>query len=257
MALAPDAPEAPREDELAPSGAEDTAAFEREIAYLTRPPFLTRIVRFFSTHGLELFFRLYNRMSVHGKERIPLEGPVLVVCNHASDLDPLVMGGFSKRQFNYMAKDVLFRIPVIGRWCRAVGAFPVKRGAADRRAMEMAIRLAEEGGAVLMFPEGTRSRDGKLQKAQPGAAMLAVRMGDVPIVPIRLDGTFAALPPGAKFPRPAKIRVHVGRAFRISELAGLPADKKALYRALAEAIIKRIGEADEPAEPRATTPRNH
>jgi 1-acyl-sn-glycerol-3-phosphate acyltransferase len=239
------------------SGAEEAAAFEREVAYLSRPPFLARTVRFFSTHGLELFFRLYNRMSVHGKERIPLEGPVLVVCNHASDLDPLVLGSFSRRQFSYMAKDTLFRIPVIGRWCRAVGAFAVKRGAADRRAMELAIRLVQERCAVLIFPEGTRSRDGRLQKAQPGAAMLAVRMGDVPIVPIRLDGTFAALPPGARFPRPRKIRVHVGRAFRIRDLAGLPADKKALYRALAETIIKAIGEADEPAEPRATAPRNH
>lgn len=185
------------------------------------------------------FAKPYLRISYHGWRNLPETGPVIVACNHASHLDPPLMGACFPRQLAFLGKSELFKAP-LGPVIRRLGAFPIKRGAGDRAAMRLVIQLLDEGWPVLMFPEGTRTQDGNLQEPQMGISMIVMQRPEVPILPVRLDGTFQALGPGRKFPSPAKVRVTVGKPFTIKELEGLPTVKKQLYRAVADRIMDKI-----------------
>jgi len=133
--------------------------------------------------------RLFYRWRVEGADRVPSKGPVILCCNHVSWLDPINLGCAVGPRVYFMAKEELFRIPVFGGLLRALGAFPVARGKADRRAIRRALELLEEGKVLGLFPEGTRSRTGRLGKAQPGAAMIALKSG-TPIVPVVVTGSY-------------------------------------------------------------------
>jgi 1-acyl-sn-glycerol-3-phosphate acyltransferase len=129
------------------------------------------------------------RLRVRGREHIPREGAVLIVSNHVSQADPPVMGVAAlPRKTYYMAKIELFRIPVLRRMVRGLGAFPVERGGADRRAMRLAREVLRRGDQLLMFPEGTRFTDGVLRPGFPGAGALALEPG-VTVVPAAIYGT--------------------------------------------------------------------
>src|SRR6516164_5983812 len=111
---------------------------------------------------------------VDGAANEPAAGPVVVVSNHLSDLDPLIVGAALKRRLRFMAKQELFRVPGVRWWISACGAFPVRRGEPDRQALRTALRLLERGGALVMFPEGTRGTTRELRPPEPGAALLAL-----------------------------------------------------------------------------------
>jgi 1-acyl-sn-glycerol-3-phosphate acyltransferase len=129
------------------------------------------------------------RLRVRGGEHIPSEGPVLVVSNHVSQADPPVMGVAAlPRKSYYMAKIELFRVPVLGWMIRNLGAFPVERGGADRRALRLAREILRRGDLLLMFPEGTRHPDGRLRPGLPGAGSLGLEPG-VTVVPAAIWGT--------------------------------------------------------------------
>lgn len=155
------------------------------------------------------FMRLYFRLESRGREHVPRRGPVLLVANHSSALDPPLVGGACPRQLSFLAKAELFDIPVFGRLIRALNARPLRREGADAAALRTALRLLGEGAALLVFPEGTRGPEGTLREPKPGAAMLAVLSG-VPVVPVFISGTGRALPRGARLPRPAKVKVTFG-----------------------------------------------
>jgi 1-acyl-sn-glycerol-3-phosphate acyltransferase len=116
-----------------------------------------------------------------------------------------------------MAKEELFRVPILRSWMRAVGTFPVRRGEADRAAIRAALEIIQRGGVVGMFPEGTRNPRGYLLPADPGAAFLALKAG-VPILPVGILGTLDVLPKGAKVPRLRKIRVRIGPPVRVDDI---------------------------------------
>jgi 1-acyl-sn-glycerol-3-phosphate acyltransferase len=118
-----------------------------------------------------------------------------------------------------MTKEELLRIPLVGPFFRSGGAFPVRRGEPDRRAMRLALDFLERGEVVLMFPEGTRSTDGRLQPVEPGAAMLALRAG-APVVPIAIIGGHRAMPRGARFPRRVPVTARVGPPLPVPKLDG-------------------------------------
>ena len=131
---------------------------------------------------------LLRRWEVQGVENLSNAGGLVLVSNHTSYWDPVVVGCAFNRQVHFMAKSELFAIPLLGTAIRTLGAFPVRRDKSDRNAIRTAVKLLEEGRVVGVFPEGTRSRTGELQKPHLGAAMLALKAG-VPMLPVAVNGT--------------------------------------------------------------------
>lgn len=146
-----------------------------------------------------------------GVENIPREGGLILAANHISNWDPPVAAAFVPRKVHYMAKEELFRVPLFSQAIRALGAFPVRRGASDRAAIRKAINLLADGACLGVFPEGTRSRTGQLGKAEPGLALLAVKSG-APVVPTAIVGTNRIFSKSCFFPR-VKIRYGKPLAF--------------------------------------------
>ncbi len=139
---------------------------------------------------------------IDGIERVPRSGAFLLVANHCSQLDPPLLGwatGYQvDRIVHFMAKDEMRRWPVIGWLADRAGVFFVRRGERDRAAQRLALDLLADGRPVGVFPEGTRSRDGRMRAARPGAALLAMRSG-VPIIPVGIAGTHRLF--RGRFPR--------------------------------------------------------
>ncbi len=152
--------------------------------------------------------RVLFRPQVRGRENIPLSGPVLVAPIHRSNLDFAFTLFISPRKVFFMAKDSLFRVPVLGSALIALGAFPVKRGTADREALRSAEEVLTAGHALILFPEGTRKYGPHVEPLHDGAMFIAARTGAT-VVPVGIAGTDRALPDGAKFPRPVTVHVVV------------------------------------------------
>jgi 1-acyl-sn-glycerol-3-phosphate acyltransferase len=183
--------------------------------------------------------RVGFRLEVRGREHVPASGPVLLVANHVSVLDPPFVGGAAPRELYFLAKEELFAIPLLGRLIRAVNARPVKRDGSDSRALKMALRLLGEGRALLVFPEGTRGVEGRLRAGKPGAGMLAVMSG-APVVPVYVSGTGRALPPGRAIPRPTKVLVSFGPPlhFKARDDEG----RKERYREATQEMMRAIAQ---------------
>jgi 1-acyl-sn-glycerol-3-phosphate acyltransferase len=174
-----------------------------------------RIVRF--TVGTLL--AATGGLRVSGRENIPATGGALLISNHLSHLDVFVLGIPVRRPLNYVARSTLF-LPVLGVLIRSVGGFPIQREGMGASGLKETLRRIRNGGIVVLFPEGTRSRDGALGPIKPGIAVLATR-ARVPIVPAGVAGTFEAWPRRRPFPWPHPIRVHFGPAITPAELTGL------------------------------------
>jgi 1-acyl-sn-glycerol-3-phosphate acyltransferase len=164
---------------------------------------------------LQPFAHLYWRLSRIGREHIPADGPVLFVCNHRSFIDPFIVGLCSRRPIYYVAKEEIFHIPFVGWLISALGAFPVRRGAADADMIDTAKAILARGDAVLMFPEGTRTRPGALGKPKRGVGRLALETGAT-VVPVAMIGT-EAIRKGWRI-RPHKIRVRIGAPLRFPKV---------------------------------------
>lgn len=169
---------------------------------------------------LRFSFRALQGLEVDGLEHVPKQGACLMVSNHCSWLDPPVLGcSLAHRQLHFMAKKELFERPGLGRVIRALGAFPVERGQADRKSLRLALELLGQGRIVCLFPEGTRGQGGPMGAWHVGVAMLAHHAG-VPIVPAALTGTRNLLEDRAQKPRRRPIRVRFGPALHFASLTG-------------------------------------
>jgi 1-acyl-sn-glycerol-3-phosphate acyltransferase len=162
------------------------------------------------------YLEWYHRIECSGTEHVPRTGPLLVVANHASNLDPLALAYGIRRPLHFLAARGLFRIPPVAYVLRQWGALPVAPGGLDIAAVRTCVTILRTGGALAIFPEGTRSRDGRLQPFQSGPARMAI-LARAPVLPAGILGTFEALPPGALFPKPVKLRVRYGRPFELAE----------------------------------------
>lgn len=158
--------------------------------------------------------RLYFRHRASGLENIPAEGPFLLAVNHASHLDPVLAGIEMKRALFFIARRSLFEIPIFGRIISKVNAVPIDREGVSKETIRVVLGELNKGHGVLIFPEGTRSRDGELGKFRGGATRIA-QMANVPLVPAYLQGTNRALGRGAWFPRPIRTSVHYGEPLRL------------------------------------------
>ena len=137
--------------------------------------------------------RTFFNYRVIGAENMIEEGPCIIAANHCSYLDPPLVGVACKRAIHYLARKSLLDVPILGPILPELNVIPVDQKNADRSALMGAIRVVKNGGAVLIFPEGSRSPDGQLQPPQPGIGMIAAKTG-APIVPVRIFGSFEALP---------------------------------------------------------------
>ncbi len=191
--------------------------------------------------------RLYCRLEVRGAHHVPRQGPVLLVANHSSVLDPPLVGCITPRKVAFMAKAELFDVPLLGRLIRNLNARPVRREGNDSAALRTALRLLAGGEVLLVFPEGTRGPEGILRPAKAGAGMLAVASGAA-VVPVYISGSGRSWPRGARLPRPTKVKIAFGPPMRFG--AGDGAHRKESYEAASRemmAAIARLKDATEPA----------
>ena len=137
---------------------------------------------------MRVMMMIITKLEVIGLEKVPRKGPLLIAANHLHFADPPLLGAVIPRKIIFMAKSELFRIPVIGLIVLAYEAFAVRRGMADAQAIRRAIKVLRSGNALGMFPEGHRSKDGKLQRARKGMALLAYKTGAT-ILPVGISGT--------------------------------------------------------------------
>jgi 1-acyl-sn-glycerol-3-phosphate acyltransferase len=180
------------------------------------------------------------RLRVRGQAHVPRRGAVLLVANHLSVLDPPVVGVAAPRPLDFMAKEELFRVPVLGALIRRLNAHPVRRDGSDSRALKAALALLAEGRALLVFPEGTRGEEGRLNPARPGAGMLALLSG-APVVPVHVSGTSRALPRGRAWPRRTRVRVAFGPALSFKPLGdGDGQGRKEQYHEAAQEMMRSI-----------------
>lgn len=184
-------------------------------------------------------FKVWNRIELHGAEHLPKK-PLgyILASNHASFLDPPVLGGRIPRQLVFMAKEYLFRVPVLGTLITWLGALPIK-GDDEFKTMRTVIRALKGGRPVVIFPEGTRATGREFLEPEPGVAFLAHAAG-VPIVPCYIEGTAQAWPRGRKIFRPAKIKVFVGAPIPIA--SGRVEDKASYYAQTARLVMERISD---------------
>jgi 1-acyl-sn-glycerol-3-phosphate acyltransferase len=161
---------------------------------------------------------MWFRYKYAGKANVPISGPVLLVSNHQSHLDPVLIGLACPRQLKYLARVGLFFWP-FSWWIRALGAVSIDRESA-LAGIKTTLKLLKNGDAVVVFPEGSRTPDGKLHPLLPGFCVLARRSGAT-IVPVAIEGAFNALPRGSAFPRPARIRLAFGPPIAQQQAAGL------------------------------------
>jgi len=193
------------------------------------------MIYFISRSILKALFKIFFRLKIIGSENCPENGPLIVAPNHASFLDPLIAGFAVPRELNFMARNSLFRNKIFGRILTAVNAFPLKRKGADVGAMRLAIDKLCHGKAVLIFPEGTRSKDDRLGIPGAGIGLLAASSG-ASILPCYIKGSREALPRGAVFPRFKKITVYVGKPLRIDKNSY----GKKYYMQIAEDTMREI-----------------
>jgi 1-acyl-sn-glycerol-3-phosphate acyltransferase len=182
---------------------------------------------------MRLAFGLRSR----GAEHVPAKGPVLLVANHVSFLDPPLVGGASPRPLSFLAKAELFRVPLFGGLIRRLNAQPLRREGGDAAALRAALRVLKRGGALLVFPEGTRGEGDILGPAKPGAGMLAV-LGGAPVVPVYISGSGRAWPRGRRFPRPANVTVTFGSPLPVT--VGGYASRKDDYEAVSRQMMSAI-----------------
>ncbi len=165
---------------------------------------LYRVVRWLAV----LVARLLWRLEVHGAEKVP-PGPFVLSAVHRSNIDFLLVAAVTRRRMRYMGKHTIWKYAWLGRFFTALGAFPVHRGSADREALRTSQAVLEAGEPVVMFPEGTRRTGPVVQELFEGPTFVASRTG-VPIVPVGIGGSEAAMPPGSKLIRPGKIVLVIG-----------------------------------------------
>ena len=202
-------------------------------------------------------FKLYFRWRVFNAERVPLRGPVILAANHASYIDPPLVGAGITRAINYLARENLFRFPVMGWVLRQWQVVPVDRvggGAAGLRAI---LERLLAGGAIILFPEGTRTRDGKLQPARSGIGLTVIK-SNAPVVPARVFGTYEAYGRHLTLPRPHRVAVKYGQPMLFTELRAeakvcSKPRLKEIYQQVADELMAAIAGL-EPYEDKAAFP---
>ena len=204
--------------------------------------------------ALLAFGRVWLRVSAQGKEHVPAEGAFILAPVHRSNIDFLLVLVTTRRRIRFLAKDTLF----VGFWDKlftALGGIPVARGTADREALKTCVDVVNAGEPLVVFPEGTRQFGPDVQELFDGAAFIQSRTG-VPIVPVGIGGSETAMPKGAKFIKPQKVRLVIGAPLPAPEADG-PKAKRASIKARTAELHTVIQELFDQAQVAAGTPNRH
>ena len=180
---------------------------------------------------LRCLFRLMGGLETEDAGKMPPSGSLIVASNHASFWDPMILGAAFDRPLHFMARKTLFDVPLFNWLIRQNNAFPLDREGDSREALRVFGEKLDAGQAVVMFPEGTRSRDGFLGTVRPGVGMLAFR-NSTPVLPVYIWGGYQSWPRGRLFPRPHRMRVVAGDV--ILPLSGGEGRKDGQRRIVAE-----------------------
>jgi len=180
-------------------------------------------------------------LRVEGLENVPRTGALLVTCNHISNLDPPVVGCTVPRETGFVAKKELFAVPVLGSLIRSVNAMPLDRSRLSLEALDRFGDLLRNGGSLVMFPEGTRSRTGRLGKAKIGVGVLLARY-PVTVVPVFVEGTDTLF---RSMLRRGRMRIVYGRPYALPKGEGSGVPEREEYRRLAELVLERIRQLKE------------
>lgn len=187
------------------------------------------------------------RGEVVGSENFPVDGPFLIASNHASHLDPPLVGCHVPRQMRFFARKTLWKNPILGWWMNQVETIPVERDSGDIGAIKRVLQALAENRAIVLFPEGTRTLDGHLQKPKAGVGLMACKTG-VPVVPCRIYGSFQAFGKGTSIPRfGTPINIVFGPPIAARDYDD-PAVGKARYELAAQRIMDRIAALPAPVE---------
>jgi len=188
--------------------------------------------------------RLLWRARIEGLEHLPRSGPFIVVANHCSNLDPLMMGWATGHQIgrvvHFMAKIEMRGWPIIGWLATQSGVYFVRRGEGDRAAQRFSLEALATGKPIAIFPEGTRSRNGHLREGKAGAALIAMRSG-APIVPAAVSGTHRIFPGRSRWPRPSRVLIRFGEPFTLPHQPAARLDRQDLADGT-ERIMRAIEE---------------
>ena len=191
----------------------------------------------FGYHVSRLLARLFFRFRILHRERMIQTGPVILASNHQSYFDPPLAGNASDRPIYFLARRSLLNVPVLGWLLPKLNVIPVEQEGVDRSALKGIIRVLKRGECALIFPEGSRTLDGKLQPAQPGLGLIIARTL-APVVPIRIFGAHEVLPRGGGF-HFHPITIVVGEPIYFSEADLQPRDKN-LYARLSQRVMETI-----------------
>ena len=199
-------------------------------------------------------YATYFRWRVCNPERVPLTGPVILASNHASFIDPPLVGAGLRRDINYLARESLFRFPGIGALLRSWNAVPVDREGGGARGLKAILDRLRAGGAIILFPEGTRTHDGKLQPARSGIGLTVIKSA-APVIPVRVFGTYEAYGRHVKFPRPHRIIVKYGQpltfaALRAEAKTCSKERLKQIYQEVADDLMLAISKLEPVADKR-------
>jgi 1-acyl-sn-glycerol-3-phosphate acyltransferase len=190
------------------------------------------------------------RPVIEGRENVLRDGGLLVASNHLSYWDPPLLAHALERECHFVAKEELFRVPALGRLIRSLNAIPVRRGAADLKGIQEALAVLRSGGCLLIFPEGSRSRSGALQRARPGLGLLWSH-ARVPVLPVHLSGTNRDR---HWVLRRETVRVRIGVPLSGADLLGAEAatESHPAYQRIADRVLSAIaGLSSRPEAPAA------
>jgi len=168
----------------------------------------------------KVFCNLFFRINVYGKENVPDKGAFMLISNHQSYLDPVFCGIFLKRPLYFLARDSLWKNRFFGRLISSVNTIPVNQSKADFSAMRKVIGKLKEGWGVCLFPEGTRTSDGKITAFKPGFGLLC-RRGEAAVVPVMIDGAFECWPRRKKIFSPGTIDLYYGKTITSEQVKNM------------------------------------
>jgi 1-acyl-sn-glycerol-3-phosphate acyltransferase len=208
--------------------------------------------------ALWLGARAYFGLRFEGVEHIPLTGPLIIAPNHVTYADPVLVSIPVRRRIYYMAWGALFNVPGLSWLIRRLRAFPVEIESADPRATREAVRLLQAGQAVMIFPEGGRSPDGRLQRFKPGAFRLACSLG-VPVLAVTILGGYEAWPPERILPRPGRLTITYHPLITPPTSDNVKAAARSLASTVRDVVASGLPEHQRPApeapEARSDEPR--
>ncbi len=181
---------------------------------------------------------LFRYRVIH-PERMIEKGGLILAVNHSSYFDPPLAGICSRRDVYFLARRTLLQWPILGPLFPDMNVIPVDRDGTDRTALKTIVRKIREGNGVVLFPEGTRSKNGNLQAARPGLGLIIAKTV-CPVLPMRIFGAADAFPRSAKIPRPVRITTVIGKPLYFSEADTLPASKET-YSQISQRVMDTIG----------------